>query len=210
MNVSNRFLSKISPFELVIWCCELAEVILQSKSWCEILILKLSGIQTYLKYFRCFIDEFQLRDWKQYLLSPSKFIPNWQVRWGFCYTAYERPYNLVNKVKVCRWIYDVNVYKERRWAPNIRGDEFQHVHRYRTMFIKSKKASFPLYINSLNPDFQNFDFFYQVIVKCNCCKCVQLFGILQKDHDISLEAEGYEMGYVNKIIFFQSIWNNWF
>ena len=34
-----------SPFEFVFSCCELTKVILLSKSWCEMMALKLSGIQ---------------------------------------------------------------------------------------------------------------------------------------------------------------------
>ena len=55
--------------------------------------------------------------------------------------------------KICRWIFDVKISKEQRWAPNMRGEEFW------TIFIKSKMLLFFLYINNFNPDFQNFDFF---------------------------------------------------
>ena len=34
-----------SPFEFVFSCCESTKVILQSKSWSEMVVLKLSGIQ---------------------------------------------------------------------------------------------------------------------------------------------------------------------
>ena len=42
-NVWNRFLSTKSPG--VFMCCEFTKVFLQSKSWCEIFVLKISGIQ---------------------------------------------------------------------------------------------------------------------------------------------------------------------
>ena len=44
-NVANRFLSTKSPFESVFSSCEFTKVIMQSKSWCKIFVLKLSGIQ---------------------------------------------------------------------------------------------------------------------------------------------------------------------
>ena len=48
------------------------------------------------------------------------------------------------------------------WAPIICGGEFQCVGR--TIFIKFKMLLFSLYINNFNLDFQNFDFFNQVLV----------------------------------------------
>ena len=48
-NVSTRFLSTKSSFEFVLQCCEFTKVILQSKSWCKMYVLKLSSIQNNLK-----------------------------------------------------------------------------------------------------------------------------------------------------------------
>ena len=48
-NYQNRFLNTKLPFEFVFLHCEFAKVILYSKSWCKIFILKLSGIQTFFK-----------------------------------------------------------------------------------------------------------------------------------------------------------------
>ena len=45
INVANRFLSTKSPFEIMFLRCEFTKVILYSKSWCEIFVLKLSCIQ---------------------------------------------------------------------------------------------------------------------------------------------------------------------
>ena len=45
MNISNRFLSTKPLFELVFSSCKFRKVILQLESWCEMFILKLSGIQ---------------------------------------------------------------------------------------------------------------------------------------------------------------------
>jgi hypothetical protein len=59
---------------------------------------------------------------------------------------------------IVRWIC-IGHAKIVQWC-FICGEEFQRVGR--TIFIKN--ASFCLYINNFNPDFQNFDFFYQVIV----------------------------------------------
>ena len=69
-------------------------------------------------------------------------------------------HTMVGQMYVDEWFNDVNVCKEQRWAPNIHSEEFQHVGR--TIFIKSKNASFSLYYNS-NPDFQNFDFLKVII-----------------------------------------------
>ena len=44
-NVSNRFLSTKSPFEFVFLCCEFKKVIVQSKSWCEMFVFKISDLQ---------------------------------------------------------------------------------------------------------------------------------------------------------------------
>ena len=46
------FLCTKSPFEFVFQCCEFTDVIVQSQSWYEIFVLKLSGIQKYLKHFK--------------------------------------------------------------------------------------------------------------------------------------------------------------
>ena len=46
INVSNRFLSKKSSFEIVFFSFEFSKkVILNSKSWCEMFVSKLSGTQ---------------------------------------------------------------------------------------------------------------------------------------------------------------------
>ena len=37
-------LSTKSPFEFVFECCEFTKVIVQSKSWCDMFVLKLSGL----------------------------------------------------------------------------------------------------------------------------------------------------------------------
>ena len=46
--------------------------------------------------------------------------------------------------------------KNKRWAPNVRGEEFQRVGR--TKFI-IENASSSLYLKNFDPDFQNFVFF---------------------------------------------------
>ena len=51
MNMQNRFLNTKSSFELVCSCCEFTKVILWSKSWCEMFILKFSGIQIFLSKY---------------------------------------------------------------------------------------------------------------------------------------------------------------
>ena len=56
------------------------------------------------------------------------------------------------RAKEFRYIYDEN------FALNIRVEEFQRVGR--TKSKKSKMLFFPGYINILNPDFQNFVFFF--------------------------------------------------
>ena len=59
------------------------------------------------------------------------------------------------QAKVCQWIYKDNICKDQWWlvsrAPNIYGEEFQHVGR--SIFIKSKNISFSLYNNNFNQDF---------------------------------------------------------
>ena len=44
-NVSNRFLSTKSPLKFVFSRCEFTKVMLKSKGWCEMFVLKPSGIQ---------------------------------------------------------------------------------------------------------------------------------------------------------------------
>ena len=66
------------------------------------------------------------------------------------------------RADVCRWIYKDIACKEQLWGSNICGEKFQSVGK--TIYIKSKNASFPPYINNFNLDFQNFDFFYNVIL----------------------------------------------
>ena len=50
-NVSTHFFSTKSALEFVLTRCEFTKVILQSRSWCEMFVLKLSG-----KYQRCFVQ----------------------------------------------------------------------------------------------------------------------------------------------------------
>ena len=49
--VINRVLSTKSPYEFEFFCCEFTKVILYSKSWCEMYVLKHSDICTnHIKY----------------------------------------------------------------------------------------------------------------------------------------------------------------
>ena len=48
-------MSTKSPLEFVFKCCEFTKAILYSKSWCEMLVLKLSGIQKWLNHIYIFI-----------------------------------------------------------------------------------------------------------------------------------------------------------
>jgi hypothetical protein len=55
-NFSNRFSSTKSPFEFAFSHCEFTKVLLQSKSWCEMFVLKLSGIQKLVYYIHTYND----------------------------------------------------------------------------------------------------------------------------------------------------------
>ena len=68
---------------------------------------------------------FLIKTWFAMVIADSSTIARWS-RDG--------------RAKVCRWIYGVNVCKNQRWAPNIRGVEFQRLGR--TIFIKSKMLLF--------------------------------------------------------------------
>ena len=70
--------------------------------------------------------------------------------------------------QMSRWIYDVNVCKNKRWAPNIRGVQFQRTDR--TIFIKIKNASFSLWFQSR---FSKFWIFYEVIILLNVSRTVR-------------------------------------
>ena len=72
---------------------------------------------------------------------------------GFCKHLHHRFIDIPSsdrRTKVCRWIYDVNGCKNKRWAPNIHGVKFQRVDR--KIFIKC-------FINAYFSLFTNFDFF---------------------------------------------------
>ena len=48
LNVKTQFLNTKSPFEFVFLRCEFTKVIFNAKSWCEMLVVELSGIQNVL------------------------------------------------------------------------------------------------------------------------------------------------------------------
>ena len=65
-NIENRYLSSKSPSEFVFLCCWFTKVIMQSKSWFEMFVLKLYGIQNILQVnfllsFKTFKGIFNLR-----------------------------------------------------------------------------------------------------------------------------------------------------